>query len=174
MSIDDDARWITIDGRRWRASDPSIPSTLRKELVDELMSARRAVATQLRSGDDDALRSARHRVHAAKLALGERGAPWWEEMGEDDLRRRAEAAIEVLARHRAPGRTICPSDAARVVGGAHWRSQMELVRQVAADMADDERIEILQHGEPVAGRTWRGPVRIRSRAVEIAAERGAG
>jgi hypothetical protein len=162
--VDDDARWITIDGRRWRRSDPSIPGTLRKELVDELMSARRAVAAATRAGDADRSRLARQRVHAAKIALGERGTPWWDEPDDESLRTRAEAAIAVLARHRLPDRTICPSDAARVIGGPSWRRHMELVRTVAADMADRQLIDVTQRGEVLTGRNWRGPVRLRSRA----------
>ena len=100
-------------------------------------------------------------MHAAKLALGERGAAWWEDLTDDDLRPRVEAAIDVLSRHRAPDRTICPSDAARVVGGTGWRRRMDLVRQVAADMADAHLIEITQRGKVVEERDWRGPVRIR-------------
>jgi uncharacterized protein len=73
-----DGRYIIVDGRRWRATDPSIPEERRKELVSELMSARRAVAAAKRAGDDEAERAARKRVHAAKVALGERGKPWWE------------------------------------------------------------------------------------------------
>lgn len=38
-----DGHHVIIDGRRWRATDPSIPERFRQELVDELMSARRAV-----------------------------------------------------------------------------------------------------------------------------------
>ena len=49
------------------------------------MSARRAVGSAKRSGDEEAERAARARVHAAKVALGERGTPWWEQ--EDDERR---------------------------------------------------------------------------------------
>lgn len=74
-----DGRYIVVNGRRWRASDPGLPDARRQELVDELMSARRAVGTAKRAGDADAERSARDRVHAAKVALGERGTPWWEE-----------------------------------------------------------------------------------------------
>ena len=159
--VNDDARWITIDGRRWRASDPSIPPKLRQELVDELMAARRAVSAAQRSGDAAGLKQARRRVHLAKVALGERGTPWWQEMSDDDLRLRVEAAIDVLATHRAPDRTICPSDAARVVDGASWRRRMDLVRDVAAEMADRHQIRITQRGTVVAGRNWRGPVRIR-------------
>ena len=72
-----DGRYVIIDGRRWRASDPSLSQTRRAELVSELMSARRAVGTAKRGGDDKALREARKRVHEAKVALGERGTPWW-------------------------------------------------------------------------------------------------
>jgi hypothetical protein len=162
--VDDDARWITIDGRRWRRTDPSIPPTLQKELVDELMSARRAVAAAKRAGDEDRVALARQRVHSAKVALGERGAPWWDEPDDDSLRARAEAAIGALARHRLPDRTICPSDAARVIGGPGWRRHMDLVRSVAADMADRQLIDVLQRGDVVSGRERRGPVRLRSRA----------
>ncbi len=74
-----DGRYIVVDGRRWRASDPGLPEARRQELVDELMAARRAVGAAKRSDDADAERAARARVHAAKVALGERGTPWWEE-----------------------------------------------------------------------------------------------
>ena len=72
-----DGRYVIIDGRRWRATDPSIPEERREVLVGELMTARRAVGAAKRSGDSDAERAARDRVHAAKVALGERGEPWW-------------------------------------------------------------------------------------------------
>jgi hypothetical protein len=160
--VDDDDRWIVVDGRRWRASDPAIPPTLRQELVDELMAARRAVGAATRSGDEDGEGRARRRVHAAKLALGERGAPWWDEPDDGDLRNRIHATIDALARHRAPDRTICPSDAARVVGGEHWRRHMDAVRWVAADMVADGLIEVTQRGEPAAA-PWKGPIRIRRR-----------
>ena len=74
-----DGHYVIIDGRRWRATDPSIPEERRQELVNELMSARRAVGAAKRAGDEVAERAARDRVHAAKVALGERGPKWWEE-----------------------------------------------------------------------------------------------
>lgn len=73
-----DGHYVIINGRRWRATDPSLPEERRQELVDELMSARRAVAAAKRSDDAVAEREARDRVHAAKVALGERGPKWWE------------------------------------------------------------------------------------------------
>ena len=74
----DDGHWVVIDGRRWRATDPSIPEERRQELVRELMSARSAVGWAKRKGDAGAERAARDRVHAAKVALGERGPKWWD------------------------------------------------------------------------------------------------
>lgn len=129
------------------------------------MSARRSVAAATRAGDADHVVLARQRVHAAKVALGERGTPWWDEPDDESLRARAEAAIGALARHRLPDRTICPSDVARVIGGRGWRRHMDLVRSVAADMADRQLIDVLQRGDVVTGRDWHGPVRLRSRAA---------
>ena len=74
-----DGRYIVVNGRRWRASDPGLAPERRQELVDELMDARRAVGAAKRAEDPVAERAARDRVHAAKVALGERGTPWWEE-----------------------------------------------------------------------------------------------
>ena len=73
-----DGHYVIIDGRRWRATDPSIPETKRRLLVDELMRACRDVGAALRSDDKEAELEARRRVHEAKVALGERGAKWWE------------------------------------------------------------------------------------------------
>lgn len=87
-----DGHHIIVNGRRWRATDPSIPDTLRQELVDELMAARRAVKTD---GVD-----ARRRVGDAKTALGERGAPWWEERRGAAFDDRIAAAIRTLTRKR--------------------------------------------------------------------------
>ena len=73
-----DGRYIVVNGRRWRASDPGLSEARRAELVKNLMAARRAVGVAVRAGDVDGERAARDRVHQAKVALGERGEPWWE------------------------------------------------------------------------------------------------
>ncbi|WP_433305546.1 hypothetical protein ACQP2F_18370 [Actinoplanes sp. CA-030573] len=69
--------YVVIKGRRWRATDPAIPPEVAAGLRKALMAARRDVGAALRSGADPA--PARARVHAAKVALGERGTPWWEQ-----------------------------------------------------------------------------------------------
>ena len=56
-------------------------------MIADLMAARRAVNAAQRSNNDDALRTAREAVNRAKLALGERGEPWWDD-GAPDLNRR--------------------------------------------------------------------------------------
>lgn len=158
-----DGRYIVVAGRRWRASDPGIPDALRQELVDELMDARRAVGAAKRGADADAESTARARVQAAKVALGERGHPWWEPATDGSRRERLEAAVLALARRRAPGKTICPSDAARAVGGETWRDDMALARDVVHGLARDGAVEVLQKGEVVAADAdWKGPIRVRA------------
>ena len=70
---------MIIRGMRWRATDPAIPPDVSETLRAELMSARRAVGAALRADDPEAERAARDRVHRTKVALGERGLPWWEQ-----------------------------------------------------------------------------------------------
>ncbi|WP_423835044.1 hypothetical protein [Streptomyces manipurensis] len=74
-----DGHHVVIGGRRWRATDPRIPEAEGARLRTHLMAARRAVAAALRARDAGAERAARARVHTAKVALGERGTPWWEQ-----------------------------------------------------------------------------------------------
>ncbi|MFF5173251.1 hypothetical protein ACFY3U_11495 [Micromonospora sp. NPDC000089] len=81
----EDGRFVVISGRRWRATDPAIPPDVAAELRRALMAGRRAVGAALRAGQDPA--PARARVHAAKVALGERGVPWWEQTDEERRRR---------------------------------------------------------------------------------------
>jgi len=76
-----------VRGRLWRASNPHLPEAERARLVDELMDARRAVGRARRNGDAPGERSARARVDAAKVALGERGPVWWSD-GAPDYNRR--------------------------------------------------------------------------------------
>ncbi|MDJ0382597.1 hypothetical protein [Streptomyces sp. G-G2] len=78
-----DGHYVVIDGRRWRATDPGVPADAGSRLRVHLMAARRAVAAARRAQDPGAERAARDRVHRAKVALGERGTPWWEQSAEE-------------------------------------------------------------------------------------------
>ena len=72
-----------------------------------------------------------------------------------------DAILDLLAQ-RAAGRTICPSEAARALGGDDgFRPLMPLVREAAASMADAGELEVTQRGTVVDGRSARGPIRLR-------------
>ena len=78
--------------------------------------------------------------------------------------RQLEEAIRSLLAERPRDATICPSEAARVVGGPEddgWRELMEPARRAARRLADAGEVEITQAGHPVDPSTARGPVRIR-------------
>ncbi len=144
----EDAHYFVVNGRRWRKTDPDIPGKLRAELVKELMAARRV--------------RDRARVQDAKVALGERGEKWWEEVSVEARRVRLLAAIRALLRARPSSSSICPSDAARIAGGRHWRALLPQAREVARDAARAGEIVVTQRAQkldPKAG--WRGPVRLR-------------
>lgn len=87
--LTEDGHHVVIDGRRWRATDPAIPDTRRAELQRVLMAWRRDVR-RTRGTDDEA--TSRAGVQAAKVALGERGTPWWEQ-SDDERRLRWEALV---------------------------------------------------------------------------------
>lgn len=72
-----------------------------------------------------------------------------------------EAAIERLLAERAGDATICPSEAARAVGGDEWRPLMEPARQAARRLCADGRVVITQGGRVVEPSTAKGPIRIR-------------
>lgn len=96
--LTDDGRYVVVDGRRWRATDPAIPQERRAELTRVLMAWRREVRRTRGTRDEAGSRAG---VHAAKVALGERGTPpWWEQSDEE---RRARWSAEVPGPGRGPG-----------------------------------------------------------------------
>jgi len=75
--------------------------------------------------------------------------------------RQLEAKILELLASRAAASTICPSDAARAVGGDGWRHLMEPAREAARRLVDAGEVHITQGGSVVDPATARGPIRIR-------------
>lgn len=137
--------YLVVNGRRWRASDPAIPATFRQELVNELMEARREVG---QATNEVVRRRARARVNDAKVALGERGRAWWLPAEDRARRSRIDATMRALVRARRD-RSICPSDVARIVGGAEWRALLALVRTRAVLLARRRVLVILRRGQVV-------------------------
>lgn len=85
-----DGRYIVVDGRRWRATDPEIPDDRRAELQRTLMAWRRDVR-RTKGTDEEA--TSRAGVQAAKVALGERGQPPWWDQTLDQRRARWQAPV---------------------------------------------------------------------------------
>jgi hypothetical protein len=85
----------------------------------------------------------------------------------EDSEAALEAAILSLLAERAPNQTICPSEAAKMVGGTEarrdWEGLMEPARAAARRLVAKEKIVITQHGEVVDPRTAKGAIRLRLR-----------
>jgi hypothetical protein len=76
----------------------------------------------------------------------------------------ARETIHTLLDQRAEGRTICPSEAARALGGDEaFRPLMPLVRDAARAMVAAGEIDVTQGGEVVDIDAARGPIRLRRR-----------
>ncbi|MGD1924471.1 MAG: DUF3253 domain-containing protein [Paracoccaceae bacterium] len=71
----------------------------------------------------------------------------------------AAAILDVLA-ERDPGKTICPSEAARRLDPDHWRRLMTPVREVAKSLVHQGRLEIRRKGEVIAPQDARGVIRL--------------
>lgn len=95
----DDGHYVVVNGRKWRATDPSIPERRRAELTGVLMAWRREVRRSKGTSDEKAARAG---VSAAKVALGERGTPpWWEQTARQ-RRERWEADVPAPEGYRPP------------------------------------------------------------------------
>jgi hypothetical protein len=77
------------------------------------------------------------------------------------------AILELLGR-RGPGKTICPSDAAREVAGDDFRGLMDATRAAAAELVAAGEIEVTQRGRVVDIGQARGPIRLRRRGSDDA------
>ncbi|MFZ9707967.1 MAG: DUF3253 domain-containing protein [Ilumatobacteraceae bacterium] len=70
------------------------------------------------------------------------------------------AILELLAT-RSRDSSICPSEAARHVGGENWQSLMEPARMAARRLVDRGEVQITQGGQVVDPSRAKGPIRIR-------------
>ncbi len=76
-----DNRYFIVRGRLWRQCNPALDQDTHDRLVAQLMAARRAVRDATAGSREMA--DARGRVNDAKVALGERGTPWWNDGAPD-------------------------------------------------------------------------------------------
>lgn len=88
----------------------------------------------------------------------------WIAASLEGVNQRLRTTILELARERGPDKTICPSDAARAIGGDDWRDLMDDARDVARSLAREGLVDVTQKGDALdPDATWRGPIRIRIR-----------
>jgi hypothetical protein len=72
-----------------------------------------------------------------------------------------ESAIFDLLAERGPGKTICPSEAARALDPEGWRRLMPHVRATAVGLARAGRLEITRHGKAADPNAFKGVYRLR-------------
>ncbi len=78
-----------------------------------------------------------------------------------------DAVFDLLSR-RDPGKSICPSEAAKAVDPEGWRRLMGQVRATAVGLARAGRLEITRKGRPTDPDTLKGVYRLRLPGPEIA------
>lgn len=76
-----------------------------------------------------------------------------------------EGKIFELLGARQPGATICPSEVARALtadepGGGPWRELMPQIREVARQLAEQQRLRVTRGGAPVDATRPGGPIRL--------------
>lgn len=74
-----------------------------------------------------------------------------------------ERLMLALVAERGPGKTCCPSEIARAIGGPHpdgWSPLMQPVRRVAVRLMREGRVAILRKGRPVDPEDFRGIYRL--------------
>ena len=75
-----------------------------------------------------------------------------------------EPAMLRLVAERGTGKTVCPAEAARAVGGDHpdgWGPLMQPARKVAVRLMKEGRLVITRKGRPVDPDDFRGVYRLR-------------
>jgi len=75
---------------------------------------------------------------------------------------KVEKTILDLLRRRGPDKTICPSEAARILAGAEdFRPLMRPVREAVGAMAARGELEVTENGRVVDPDRARGAIRLR-------------
>lgn len=97
---------------------------------------------------------------ALRAAMGDAEAPASDTALREEILRIAES--------RGSTKTLCPSEAARSIGGEDWRDLMPTARRISFDLAAEGRVDVTQKGEVVQPGA-RGPIRVRWVSVGPAA-----
>ena len=76
-----------------------------------------------------------------------------------------ESVILQLLKERGSGKTICPSEAARIMAKLDgkpecWRDWLEQARATAIHMSKQGQVAMLQHGKKIDPDKIKGPIRL--------------
>lgn len=71
-----------------------------------------------------------------------------------------QTAILRLVEHRGPGKSICPSEAAREAYPEDWQDRMKAVRAAAVGLARKGEVVILRKGKPADPNDFKGVYRL--------------
>jgi len=74
---------------------------------------------------------------------------------------KARDAILILLEKRDPGKSICPSEAAKALSPDNWHPEMHKVREAGRALSDEGLIEVTRKGKPVDPHTVKGVIRYR-------------
>lgn len=75
-----------------------------------------------------------------------------------------EACLLRLCRARGPGRSICPSEAARALDADEWRALMPAIRAAAARLVARGELRATRAGREIHPEAPGGPIRLWWRA----------
>ena len=81
----------------------------------------------------------------------------------NDLDHALEAAIMALLSQRGPGKTICPSEASRLLDPSGWKELMDQARAAARRLVAQGEIVVTQRGKIVDPSQVKGPIRLKFR-----------
>ena len=81
-------------------------------------------------------------------------------MAEGSSDRALREEILRIAELRGSVKTLCPSEAARSIGGDGWRDLMPAARRISFELASEGRVDVTQRGDVVQPGV-RGPIRVR-------------
>ena len=70
------------------------------------------------------------------------------------------ACLLRLAEERGAKKTFCPSEVARLLGGAGWREWMDVIRIEASGLAAEGKLRATQRGRVVELDRVSGPIRL--------------
>ncbi|MEM7057897.1 MAG: DUF3253 domain-containing protein [Pseudomonadota bacterium] len=70
-------------------------------------------------------------------------------------------AIQAMLARRRSDTSICPSEAARLLDPADWRTRLPEIHEAAAGMIEDGQLLATQKGKSVDIRTARGALRLK-------------